>query len=93
MAASQSAGARPPRSAAWFERRPSNRGIRPVSWKGWALVVGYLAVLLAAVIAMPRPDAMDPVAFAAPLIGILAVMGVATIVFVLLVRRLTATDD
>jgi len=74
----------------WFERRPAGRGIRPASWKGWALVVVYLGVLFAAVIAMPRPDVGDPVGFAGPLLAVLTVIAIATIVFVLLVRRRTA---
>lgn len=77
----------------WFARRPSGRGITPVHWKGWFTVAAYLGALLAAAVAMPKPSALEPMAFATPLIAILAVMGVATFVFVLLVRRRTAGDD
>ena len=77
----------------WFARRPSGRGIRPVSWQGWATVIAYLAALLAAAVAMPKPNALEPMAFATPLIAILAVMGLATVLFVLLVRRRTAAQD
>ena len=79
--------------AIWFARRPSGRGIRPVSWQGWATVIAYLAALLAAAVAMPKPNALEPMAFATPLIAILAVMGLATLLFVLLVRRRTAAHD
>ena len=77
----------------WFARRPAGRGVRPVHWKGWVAVIGYLAMLLAAVLAMPKPGALDPLSFATPLLAILVVMGIATALFVLLVRRRTAPDE
>ena len=93
MGAPTQSGAVGKRPAPWFQRRPTGRGIQPVAWQGWALVIGYLALLFGAVLSMPRPDAMDPIAFAVPLVALLAVMGIVTIVFVLLVRRRTATEE
>ncbi|MEM7443216.1 MAG: hypothetical protein AAF414_07805 [Pseudomonadota bacterium] len=77
----------------WFEPRAGGKGIRPVNSKGWALVIAYLAALGIAIVAMPRPGIADPMEFAMPLIAILAVMAVATFVFVLLVRRHTAAGN
>jgi peptidoglycan/LPS O-acetylase OafA/YrhL len=66
-------------SAYWFRPKQYGYGAAPVTWQGWALTLGTLAVVIAATVMMSTHSATDAVFWLAVVVEVAAVMGLVVV--------------
>jgi hypothetical protein len=66
-------------STYWFRPKRYGYGATPVTWQGWALTLGTLAVVIGATVTMTTRSAADPLFWFALAVEIAAVIALIAI--------------